>query len=83
MDIMCELRKEDNCVSARVARSLAATKKVYFVKHGEDDVLFWKKGICRPCGPESKQDLLTHVDICRHQVVDPLSDEQTCKLTHS
>ena len=50
-------------IERRVAKSVIT--KVYFVKHGVHDVLLRKKGIYSPSGPESKQDLLAHVDICR------------------
>lgn len=59
-----------------IAQQGPAIKEDYFVKHGEDDILFGEKRVRSPSGPESKQDLLTHVDICSSQVVDQLNDER-------
>jgi hypothetical protein len=55
----------------------------YFVKHGVDDILFRVKRVRGPSGPETKQDPLTHVDVCRGQVVDLVNDEVICRLTQS
>ena len=44
------------------------------MEHGLDDILLGVKRVRSPSGPEPKQDLLTHVDICRGHVVD-LNDE--------
>ncbi len=45
------------------------------MKHGVDDILLGVKRVRVPSGPEPKEDLLTHVDICRGHVVD-LSTER-------
>jgi hypothetical protein len=50
------------------------------MKHGLDDILLGVKRVRRPSGREPKQDLLTHVDICRGQVVDLLKDECSVDL---
>lgn len=40
------------------------------MEHGPDDILLGVKRVWGPSGPEPKQDLLTHIDICRGHVVD-------------
>jgi hypothetical protein len=45
------------------------------MQHCLDDILLGVKRVRSPSGPKPKQDLLTHVDICRGHVVDPLNDE--------
>jgi hypothetical protein len=72
MYTMCELWNE---VLLTPSCEYAAVKKGYFVKHGMDNVLLRVKRVRVPSGPETKQDLLAHVDICRGQVVDIVNDE--------
>jgi hypothetical protein len=39
-----------------------------FVKHGMDNVLLRVKRVRGPSGPETKQDLLAHVDIQSYEI---------------
>jgi hypothetical protein len=71
MYVMRQLRNEDNLAPSRKV----SNKEDHFVKHGVDDVLIRKKGVGSPSGPQSKQDLLTHVDICHRQALDLPRDE--------
>jgi hypothetical protein len=50
------------------------------MEHGLDDILLGVKRVRSPSGPEPKQNLLTHVDICRGLVVDLLHDESSVDL---
>jgi len=43
------------------------------MEHGLDDILLRVKRVRSPSGPEPKQDLFTHVDICRGHVADLLN----------
>lgn len=45
------------------------------MEHGLDDIFLGVERVGIPSGPEAKQDLLTHVDICHRYIVDLLNDE--------